>query len=117
MVRYVANEVGFSTYVEAGLAMSFEDSQPLARKAIKSIIGYCSQHCGLASHTTYVVRDNSMYEWLDLQFKVDYERHIFEKLFHGRFIYSLRAFARKLLRGMSRKSTFSYFVFIWSCLI
>ena len=35
----------------------------------------------LVSHVTYVVCINSIHDWRDLQFKVDYERQIFEKLF------------------------------------
>ena len=47
-----------------------------------------SQDCGLASFTIVCV--NFIQEWQDLQFKVDFERQIFEKLFYGRFIYSQR---------------------------
>ena len=47
-----------------------------------------SQDSDLASHTTYVVCVNFIHEWRDLHFNVDSERQIFEKLFHGRFIYS-----------------------------
>ena len=42
----------------------------------------------LASHSTHIVCVNFIREWVDLQFNVDSERQIFEKLFHGRFIYS-----------------------------
>ena len=50
-----------------------------------------------------------IHEWLDLQFKVDSERQIFEKLFHGNFIF-LRVFAKNLLRGSRRRniSTISF---------
>ena len=44
------------------------------------------QDYGLASHTTHVVCVNFLREWWDLQFNVDSERQIFEKLSHGRFI-------------------------------
>ena len=44
-----------------------------------------SQDYGLASHTTHVVCVNFMREWWGLQFNVDSERQIFEKLFHGNF--------------------------------
>ena len=44
-----------------------------------------SQDYGLASHTTHVVCVNFIREWRNLQFNVDSERQIFEKLFHGRF--------------------------------
>ena len=47
-----------------------------------------SQDYSLASHTTHVVCVNFIREWRDLQFNVDSERHIFQKLFHRRFIYS-----------------------------
>ena len=45
-----------------------------------------SQDYGLASHTSHVVCVSFISEWQDLQFNVDSERQIFEKLFHGRFI-------------------------------
>ena len=53
-----------------------------------------SQDYGLGSHTTHVVCVNFMREWRDLQFNVDSERQIFEKLFHGNFIYS-QSFCQK----------------------
>ena len=37
---------------------------------------------------------NSIGEWLDLQFNLDFEWQILEKLFHGRFIYS-QSFCQK----------------------
>ena len=73
-----------------------------------------SQYYGLASHTIHVVCANFIHEWRDLQFKVDSERQIFEKLFHGRFI-TLRVFATNLLRGNRRRNIF-FFIFrfdIW----
>ena len=42
----------------------------------------------LASDTTHFVWVNFVREWRNLQFNVDSERQIFEKLFHGRFIHS-----------------------------
>ena len=42
----------------------------------------------LASHATYVVCVNFILDLWSLQFNVVFERQIFEKLFHGRFIYS-----------------------------
>ena len=36
-----------------------------------------SQDYGLASHATHVVCVNFIFEWRDLQFKVDSERQIF----------------------------------------
>ena len=46
----------------------------------------CSQDYGLASHITHVVGVNFMRKQRELQFNVDSEQQIFEKLFHGRFI-------------------------------
>ena len=64
----------------------------------------------LVSHTTYVVCVNFIDKWRDLQFKVGSERQIFWETFHGNFIWTLRVFARNLLRGKSPKKYFSYFV-------
>ena len=69
-----------------------------------------SQDYGLASHTTHVVCVNFKHEWRDLQFNVDSERKIFEKLFHGRFIYS-QSFCQKSAERKSLKKYFSYFNF------
>ena len=59
----------------------------------------------LVSHTTYVVCVNFIHKWRDLQFKVDSERQIFEKLFMAAF-FTPRVFARNLLRGNRRRNTF-----------
>ena len=59
----------------------------------------------LVSHTTSVVCVNFIHEWRDLQFKVDSEQQIFEKLFMA-ILFSLRVFARNLLRGNQRRNTF-----------
>ena len=69
-----------------------------------------SQNYGLASHITHVVCVNFMREWRDLQFNVDSERQIFEKLFHGNFIYS-QTFCQKSAERKSSKKYFSYFNF------
>ena len=63
----------------------------------QSLIQPFSQDYGLASHTTHVMLCVLIVYMSggDLQFNVDFERQIFEKLFHGRFIY-LRVFARNL---------------------
>ena len=45
------------------------------------IIDPFGQDHSLASHTTHIVCDNFTCEWWDLQFKVDSDRQIFEKLF------------------------------------
>ena len=49
---------------------------------------YLRQNYHLASHTTYSVCVNFINECRDLQFKVNCERHIFEKLFMAIFVYS-----------------------------
>ena len=46
-----------------------------------------SQDYSLASHTTYVLCVNFIRMWWDLEFNVDSERQIFEKLFQG-FLFS-----------------------------
>ena len=50
--------------------------------------------------TTYVACVNCKYKWRDIQFKVD--------AFHGNFIFTVRVFARNLLRGNRRKNTFCF---------
>ena len=65
-----------------------------------------SQDYGLASHTTHVVCVNFIGEWWYLQFNVDTEQHICEKLFSWHFYFTLRVFARNLLRGNRRRSIF-----------
>ena len=67
------------------------------------------QDYGLVSHTTHVVCVNFTREWRDLQFNVVSERQIFEKLFHGRFIYS-RSFCQISAERKSPMKYFSYFV-------
>ena len=54
----------------------------------------------LVSHTTYVVCVNFIHKWRDLQFKVDSERQIFEKLLMAN-LFTLRVFARNLLRCLA----------------
>ena len=46
-----------------------------------------------------------MHEWHDLQFEVDSEQQIFEKLFMG-ILFILRVLARNLLRGIRRRNIF-----------
>ena len=72
-----------------------------------------SQDFGLASHTTHVVCviRYTLYvirKWRDLQFNVHSQLQIFEKRFHGRFIYS-QSFCQKFAE---RKSPKKYFIFI-----
>ena len=59
----------------------------------------------LVSHTTYVVYVNFIYKWRDLQFKVESERQIFEKVFMA-ILFTLRVFARNLLKGNRRRNIF-----------
>ena len=58
-----------------------------------------SQDCGLASHATYVVCFNFIHEWQDLQFNVDSERQIFNKLFMA-ILFTIKVFARNVLKVM-----------------
>ena len=59
----------------------------------------------LLSHTTYVVSVNFIHKRRDQQFKVDSERHIFEKLFME-ILFTLRVFGKNLLRGNHGINTF-----------
>ena len=52
---------------------------------------------------------NFIREWRDLQFNVDSERQTFEKLFHGRFIYS-QSFCQKSAERKSPKKHFLYLI-------
>ena len=70
-----------------------------------------SQDYSLASHTTHVVYVNFIRDWRDLQFNDDSERQIFEKLFHGWFIYS-QSFCQKTAERKSPKKYFSYFIIL-----
>ena len=70
-----------------------------------------SQDYGLASNTTHIVCVNFMREWRDLQFNVDSELQIFEKLFHGNFIYS-QSFCQKSAERKLPKKYFSYLIFL-----
>ena len=63
-----------------------------------------SQDYDLASRTTYVVYINFTGEWRDLQFKVDSERQVFEKVFHGNFIYPQSFCQESAERKLSKKS-------------
>ena len=60
----------------------------------------------LTSHTTYVVCVYFIHEWRDLQFQIDSERQIFLRNFSWQFVFTLRVFARNLLRGHRRRNTF-----------
>ena len=66
------------------------------------IVWLFSRIIDLVSHTTYVVCVNVNF----IQFKVDPERQLFWETFHSRFLFTLRVFARNLLRGNRRRNTF-----------
>ena len=53
---------------------------------------------------------NFIRKWRNLQFNIDSEQQISEKLFHGRFIYS-QSFCQKSTERKSQKKYFSYFIF------
>ena len=59
-----------------------------------------------ASHTTHVVYVHFKCEWRYLQFNVDSERQIFEKLFHGRLIYSQSFWKKSAERKLLKKYLF-----------
>ena len=61
-----------------------------------------SQDYDLDSHTTCVMCVNFIHEWLDIQFNVDFERQVLEKLFHGNCIYS-QSFCQKSVEKKSQK--------------
>ena len=63
----------------------------------------------LVSHTTYVVCVNFIDKWRDLQFKVDSERQIFEKLFMAVLIHT-QNFCQKSAERKSPKKYILYFV-------
>ena len=52
---------------------------------------------------------NNIHEWRDLQFKVDSERQIFEKLFIAIFFYSKNFYQKALSR---RRNIFSYCIML-----
>ena len=70
----------------------------------------------LVSQTTYLVCVNFIHKWRDLQFKVDSERQVFiEKLFLEIFLFTLRVFARNMLRVEIAEEILFVFRFdIWS---
>ena len=82
------------------------------------IIGYydCfSQSYGLASHIPYVECFNFIHEWRGVQFKVDLERQIFEKLFIA-ILLTLRVFGQKSAERKSPKEYFFHISFSWRCM-
>ena len=55
------------------------------------------------SHHLCYVNRFFIHNWRDLQFKVDFERQIFEKLFHGNFIYSQSFCQKSAERKLQKK--------------
>ena len=53
---------------------------------------------------------NFIREWRDLQFNIDSERQIFEKLFHGRFIFTLKVLLKIRWEEVAEE-IFFYFIF------
>ena len=72
-----------------------------------------SQDYGLASHTTHVMCVNFIRERRDLEFNVDSERQIFLRNFFMAVLFTLRVFARNLLRGSRRRNIFFIYHFWW----
>ena len=61
------------------------------------------------SHTTYIVCVNFKHKWWDLQFKVDSEQQIFWETVME-ILFTLRIFARNMLRKNRQRNFFLYFV-------
>ena len=68
----------------------------------------------MTSLLTLLVCVNFIHEWRHLQFKIDSERQIFEKLVMA-ILFTLRVFARNLLRRSRRRNIFifSYWCLTW----
>ena len=94
---FTASEVIFVRYFEPQTVYHISNTY------ILSHYQHFSQDYGLTSHITHVEYVNFIRKWQDLQFNVDSEWQIFEKLF------TLRIFARYLLRK-SQKRYFHIFV-------
>ena len=71
-----------------------------------------SQDYDLASHTTYVVCVNFIHKWRNLQFKLDSERQICEKLLMA-ILFTIRIFARNLQRGNLQRNIFVLMSYQW----
>ena len=75
-----------------------------------------SQDYGLVSHTTHIVGVNFIYEWLQLQFNVDFEwlNEIFGKAFHGYFIFSFAEFLPEISWKEFAEGIYFFFIFCFS---
>ena len=69
-----------------------------------------SQDFGLASHNTHVVCINFIREWWDYSSTSILNDRLFENFFIA-ILFTLRVFAKSLLRGKSPQKYFSYFIF------
>ena len=73
-----------------------------------------SQDYSLASHATHAVWVNFIRVWLDLQINFDSDGEIFEKLFHGRFIFCFQSFCQK---SFEKKTSKKYIFFLYFVLM
>ena len=64
----------------------------------------------LVPHTTYALYFNFIHKWRNLQFKVDSEGQILRN-FSWQFLFTLRVFARNLLRRNPRRNIFFHISF------
>ena len=71
-----------------------------------------SEDYDIFSHTSYAVCINFMHEWQDLQFKVDFERQIFE---NDRFFMAIYLLSKiEICWDEVAEEIFSYFRFdVW----
>ena len=69
----------------------------------------------IAQHITYFMRVNFKYDWRNLQFKIDFDRQIFEKLLNGNFIYSY-GFWPEICWEELAEEIFLHILFYWRCL-
>ena len=75
------------------------DARPGVRTRVLRLTSQYSAY-DLVSPATHIVCVNFERKWRNLQFNVESERQIFEKLFNGRFIlFTLRVFDRNVRRG------------------
>ena len=97
------NFIYFQSFCQKFVLMSGLGLEPWSTKPTDYLLYYGG--FDLVSHTTYVVCVNFIHKWRDLQFNVDSKRQIFEKLFMA-ILFTLRVFARNLLRGNRRSNIF-----------
>ena len=73
-----------------------------------------SIQCSVGHYNLIIMRVcvNFIHGWRELQFKVDSERQIFEKLCRGNILFTFRIFASNLLKDSRRRNIFSHFVLL-----